>query len=151
MLICCRCVRWRGTQETPSSASCTQHCHSPAPKILRYPAPLPHLAMLHCHPLPMPQKLCGTSPNPDSLPCPQIFKHETIAAKQWGQILLCFYYYYYFYHLLNSEPFFNTILFFYTFVLYICGDYGLVMQLIIPMSSEQNTAQLNNNHALPPR
>lgn len=58
-----------------------------------------------------------------------------------------------FYHLLNSEPFFFFEIFFYFFIRlsYTCGYFGLAMRLIIPMSSEQNTAQLNNNHALPPR
>lgn len=85
------CNRWRGTPETPSSASCTQRCPSPAPRIFQCPAPPPLLATLRRQP---PPTRCGTSPNPSFPPSKSLNpdKHETIKEKKKNEakILLCF-------------------------------------------------------------
>lgn len=94
------CDRWRGTPETPSSASCTQQCPSPAQMTLQFPAPRPHPATLQLHPPLTVLMSRGISPNhhsPHSLSADlQILngKPNTRQSKQSNEakILLCFYF-----------------------------------------------------------
>ncbi len=106
------CDRWRGTPETPSSASCTLRCPSPPQRTLLYPAPLPRPATLQHLPRPPTQlRLRGTSPNPASLsPNLQILtrKPNTRQSKQSNKAK--FYCAFVFYHQHDSLSLFKVVL-----------------------------------------
>ena len=100
------CDRWRGTPETPSSASCTQQCPSPAPRTLQYPALPPRPATLQHQPPPTPLRLCGTSNLPilrilTSKPNPRQSKQSNEAKFYCAFIILSF--------TRLSEPFFFKV------------------------------------------